>query len=87
MSKMSTNNDDCYPDDVQWEVVHYNKLPRDGQKFFSKVGDTYMDKTDVPPVAWKVVAVAKNTVHTPSRYSNPMVLPCLRHRYIFVPTT
>ena len=26
-SETPTNNDDHYPDDVQWEVVHYNKLP------------------------------------------------------------
>ena len=58
------DNDDRYPDDVQWEVVHYNKLPQNGQKFFSKVGDTYTDKTDIPPVVWKVVAVAKNTIRT-----------------------
>jgi len=64
MSEKSTNNDDRYPEDVQWEMVRYNKLPRDGQKFFSKVGDTYTDKTDLPPVAWKVVAVAKYTVRT-----------------------
>ena len=51
-------------DDVQWEVVHYNKLPRDGQKFFSKVGDMIRDKTELPLIAWKVVAVAKNTVRT-----------------------
>ena len=47
----TSNNDDRYPDDVQWEVVHYNKLPRDGQKFFSKEGDTFTDKTDLSTVA------------------------------------
>ena len=49
MSETSTNNDDRY--DVQWEVVHYNKLPQDGQNFFSKVGNTYINKTELPPVA------------------------------------
>ena len=31
VSETLTNNDDRYPDDVQWGVVYYNKLPRDGQ--------------------------------------------------------
>ena len=34
------------------------------KKIFSKVGDTYTDKTDLLPVAWKAVAVTKQTVRT-----------------------
>ena len=57
-------NDDKHPDDVKWETVHFNKLPKVAQNFFSKVGDTYTDKTDTPPVIWKVIAVTKNAIRT-----------------------
>jgi hypothetical protein len=55
---------DEFPDDIKWETVHFNKLPKVAQKFFTKVGDTYVDKTDTPPVTWKVIAVVKNVIRT-----------------------
>jgi len=55
---------DSEPDDIEWAVVHYNKLPVVAQRYFHKVGDTYTDKTDNPIVIWKVIAVAKNCIRT-----------------------